>query len=153
IGVAFGSQRTTLGLALRVPKRQGIAYRAAVELADSATNQGSWADVRIVETVSVPSRSEIAVVDTKLVDANAFPVGDDPLMLGVSVGHPKAPAGSLGGFVKIKGAGEGIIGACHIIANGGRGIVFDEQTGLGPYVYHPASGDAAGNLTMSNQIG
>lgn len=180
VGVAFGAseeQRDAPGLAIRVSKRDGIAERAAKSLAEQAEKDGSWADVRVVENLSVPARGDVARLAKASDDARssedppagaivagspaaikagkAFPIGGDPLMLGVSVGHPRSPAGSLGGFITFKGGGEGIISACHILANGGRGIdpTQLDSDDTAPKVYHPASADLAGRLSPRHQIG
>ncbi len=118
IGVAFGDAKSSLGLALRVPKSGGVAHRAALNFAEDAAKEGEWADVRIVTDLSIPARSEVAAIKS----GKGFPLGGDPLMLGVSVSHPKSPAGSLGGFVKFANGDEGIISACHVLANSGRGV-------------------------------
>lgn len=144
IGVAFGDSergnKKLFGLALRVSKRGGVAHRAAAKIAEDAEKDGAWADVRVIEGLSIPSRSQVAAIDANLTTGQDFPVGGDPLMMGVSVSHPRAPAGSLGGFVRIKNAGEGIIGACHILANSGRGIDLS-SVDLAPLIYHPANSD------------
>jgi hypothetical protein len=99
IGVALGKTKSSLGLALRVSKRDGVAHRAARAIAEKTVTDGSWADVRVVENLSIPARAEVQPVK-----GTGFPLGGDPLMLGVSVSHPKAPAGSLGGFIRFKSA-------------------------------------------------
>jgi hypothetical protein len=148
VGVAFGKSRKPPGLALRASKRDGIAYRAALDIAQATEKEGSWADVRVVEDLSIPARTEVAAVSAE----DGFPLGGDPLMLGVSVSHPKSPAGSLGGFVRLAKGGEGIISACHILANSGRGVDISTIE-KSPMIYHPASGDVRGRLTPAQQIG
>lgn len=149
VGVAFGD-KNSLGLALRVPKMEGIAYRAAKELAEGAKANGSWADLRIVADLAVPARGEVNAIPSLAKAAS----NDTPLRLGASVGIAKAPAGSLGGFVTIKGkgGGEGIISACHVIANGGRGVDVNDSKKV-PMVYHPANVDVPGRVTGRQQIG
>ena len=147
IGVAFGGSSTSLGLALRASKRDGIAHRAAREIGEKAEKEGSWADVRIVENLSIPARTDVGPSK-----ADGFPRGGDPLMLGVSISHPKSPAGSLGGFIRFKGGGEGVISACHVLANSGRGVDVSTPE-KAPMVYHPASVDVSGRLGPRNQIG
>jgi hypothetical protein len=147
LGVAFGNENESFGLALRVSKRDGIAHRAAREIGEATEKDGSWSDIRIVEDLSVPARTEVPHVKSK----NDFPLGGDPLMLGASVSHPKSPAGSLGGFVRLKKGGEGIISACHILANSGRGVDISSAE-KAPMIYHPASGDVPGRLTPRHQI-
>jgi hypothetical protein len=147
VGIAFGKADDSPGLALRVSKRDGIAHRAAREISEELAKDGSWADIRIVENIAVPARADVAAVKP----SDGFPLGGDPLMLGVSVSHPKSPAGSLGGFVRFTQGGEGIISACHILANSGRGVDIS-STDKAPMIYHPASADVPGRLTPRNQI-
>lgn len=146
-GVGFSPNHISPGLAIRPGKKGGIAERAAFALREDAERDGSWADVRIVESLSTPSRAEVGA---PIKSRSGFPVGGDPLVLGASVSHPKAPAGSLGGFVRF-GEADAIIGACHVMANAGRGIEL-EPPHAAPYVYHPASSDAR-RLVATNRIG
>jgi hypothetical protein len=150
VGVAFGKSATDHGLAIRVSKRDGFADRAAKELQEAAAKDGAWTDLRVVDELAVPSRTDVSAIKTT--EAAKFPVGGDPLMMGVSIGHPKSPAGSLGGFVRFKGGGEGIISCCHVIANSGRGVDVSSADAA-PYVYHPASIDLRGKLAPRHQIG
>jgi hypothetical protein len=151
IGVAFSEAAGgDLGLALRVRKTQGVAYRAALDIAKDAEKDGSWADIRVVERIAVPANQEVKPIDEEVVNRGVFPICGDPLVIGASVGHPKGPTGSLGGFVKIRGRGEGIIGACHVLANGGRGINLTEDDA--PNIYHPGRKDAQ-TITALDIIG
>ena len=97
IGVAFGDDGSPPGLALRTSRREGTAYRAAMKFAESAAKRGYRADVRTVSGLAVPAHSDVPPVGPQ----DGFPLGGDPLMLGVSIAHPKSPAGSLGGFVRL----------------------------------------------------
>lgn len=139
LGVAFGDEGRGNGLAVRLAKRQGLAYRAANEIAEDLTKQGAFVDMRVVDRLSVPSRSSIA-------GADVGGVGDE-LSIGLSVAHARAPAGTLGGFVRIKDVGDGIIGACHILANGGRSAILQDDNNEGSPIYHPASQDVIGPMT------
>ena len=147
IGVAFGDDGSPPGLALRTSRREGTAYRAAMKFAESAAKRGYRADVRTVSGLAVPAHSDVPPVGPQ----DGFPLGGDPLMLGVSIAHPKSPAGSLGGFVRFPHGGEGIISACHVLANSGRGVDVGAPD-KAPMIYHPASADVPGRLTSRNQI-
>jgi hypothetical protein len=147
IGVAFGDEPKSLGLALRASKHGGVAHRAGLDLANAAEKDGSWADYKIVSDLSIPARTSV----TSITHGNSFPLSGDPLTMGVSVSHPKSPAGSLGGFVKFQSGEDGIISACHVLANSGRGVDVSSPDAA-PLIYHPASGDAAGRLTPGNRI-
>lgn len=151
VGIAFGKGDEAPGLALRVSKRDSMAHRAANDLAEEAEKDKSWADVRVVENLAVPSRTDVDPLGPEDADANGFPIGGDPLMVGVSVSHPKSPSGSLGGFVRFNGGSEGIISACHVLANSGRGVELSPEENA-PLIYHPASRDVAGRLTPSHRI-
>lgn len=149
LGVAFPKDdiaRNSLGLAIRVAKRDGMAYRAAMAIAEREFANGGWAEIRHVEQRRLPTRDELAASGPK---PAVPPQGSDPLRLGTSVTLAKGGSSSLGGFVMIPGHGEGFVGASHGLANGGRGIDPVDK----PIVYDATRRDAGGRLIGRDVIG
>lgn len=120
------------GLEVRIRKDDGIAASYAASLREK---YGGDVSVSRIGRVEVPSRARILRAEQAIV----FPDRRRPLVLGASVAHRDAMAGSIGLFAEWREGAlagrKGIVSNSHVLALAGRGM-------RGDPVYQPGRPDA-----------
>jgi hypothetical protein len=116
------SQRSDGGyqLELRVQSGKGTAYRKAVTFKELAKQE---ANIEIIPRIEIPSKK--AILEQA---ENKEPLRQNtrPLHIGLSIGHAKGGAGTLGAFVSDKNGKECILSNNHVLALMGQADLKDK---------------------------
>ncbi len=136
-------------LELRVTAAAGPNLVFARKLAEDARSQGIEAELRVVHRpVIAPIAQSIQTqVNKQSADMNETRVRRRPLHLGLSVGHERGGAGSLGAFVRTPEGHVGILSCTHVLARGGQDAVKS-----GDLIHQPGPADQDPFLP-SNRVG
>lgn len=119
-------------LELRVQRRQGPAYELAEEFKQRARQE---ANIEVVPSVEIPSKTAVLSVGghkglVKAKDLNK----NEPIHIGLSIGHAGDGAGTLGAFVADSNDKECILSNNHVLALMGAANLRDR-------IYQPGQPD------------
>lgn len=99
-------------LALRLRRRRGRAYEAAMRVKKRAKEE---VNIAFIESLSVPSVGDLVQAAQKAA-SHPFSARKRPLHLGLSIGHRNGGPGTLGAFVETSDGEDAILSACHVLA-------------------------------------
>src|SRR5690242_1885480 len=99
-------------LELRLKRRSGRAYKAAMRVKDQAKGEVNLA---FIESLRVPSESDLIRAAAKVAEKTPFCARKRPLHLGLSIGHANGGPGSLGAFVETSEGKGAILSVCHVL--------------------------------------
>lgn len=129
--LAVGYSQKTDGqyqLELRVQSGKGTAYRKAMTFKDLAKQE---ANVEIIPRIEIPSKKAILELAQ-----NDGPLRQNtrPLHIGLSIGHARGGAGTLGAFVSDKNEKDCVLSNNHVMALMGQADLKDK-------IYQPGNPD------------
>ncbi|MGH9875149.1 MAG: hypothetical protein ACRD9S_22060 [Pyrinomonadaceae bacterium] len=116
-------QKGSYRLELRVQRPDGAAYQLAEDFKEKARQE---ANIEVVPSIEIPSqRAVLNVAGHKGLTHRKDVNNDEPIHIGLSIGHAEDGAGTLGAFVSDSDGKECILSNNHVLALMGAAALKD----------------------------